>query len=99
MRLFRKKKFGHQLLKSPMRVWFASGCVALLHTAIPYVIRGITGVLCEPVSSSAIERDGFKMWTPKFIKYYHRWSEISFALRAAEVSEIVEPHASIKCVD
>ncbi|KAG0576092.1 hypothetical protein M758_5G054600 [Ceratodon purpureus] len=40
--LLSKKKFGHQLLKSPKRVWLASICVAIVHTAIPYVVRGIT---------------------------------------------------------
>ncbi|XP_024364879.1 uncharacterized protein [Physcomitrium patens] len=42
--LLTKKKFGHQLFKNPMRVWYAAGCVAILHTSIPYIVRGITGV-------------------------------------------------------
>lgn len=55
----RKKKFGHQLLKDPMRVWFACGILGFVHTAIPYVIRGITGTLCDIILhlSGAVERD------------------------------------------
>lgn len=57
VKMSRKKKFGHQLLNNPMRVWWTSGIIASFHTAIPYIVRGITGTIRYYASPSAVERD------------------------------------------